>query len=883
MQAFRCLAACTAATVGLAALPFTSEGQRPLSSDSTAGSALVTVTPGSYAVGAAARTLLGGGWRDVWIVPVKVPVFDLGTFAGGMRIDKQGGGYQTITLHMTEAKGWREYRFRSVDKFPDLRMPSSIRGTTLGAFFQDQVSGQLPAAPLLVPPFMAAIGALHVVPKLYVMPDDPRLGTHRATFAGMLGTVEMKGEEAPDDKPGFAGSTKVRETPEFFDDLTESRAHRVDERDFLALRLTDFLIGDADRTADNLDWARFDVDSGYLWRPIPRDRDRAFIDADGLVNKFVVRPLNPKVIAFGPVIPLKGLTEPSHLFDRRLLQRLTAADFEQVAARVQRAVHDTVIDAAIRALPPEWREQTSVADRLRSNLIARRASLPDVARRFYQQLAAEPDVHLTDDDERAELVRHADGRVTVTVAGKAASSPPFFQRTFLPGETGEIRVHLGKGDDVAVIRGTANDAIGLRVIGGGGDDVLADSAGGGGAWFYDAEGENQFITTRNTRVDVQPWIAPTPRTGFHPDEAWKPDWGGGAGLGAVITHVQGTGIVVGVGPRLKSYGFRRLPHHWTAGASLLVGTGNGRLALTGNFDYRGENSPLGLTLDARASQLEAFRFHGYGNDTPDIGGALSLVDQNTLAVEPALVWHIGWRARDGLNDAFGDEGSTPRTGLRPIVGRLQLGPVLRWNDPLTQAGSPLAAPSVLGGKSFAHTGFRIGVELDASDRDPVPSRGWTLSAILAAYPQGLDLPESFSTATASGAAYVPLGGSGAHVAFRAGGAMATGAFPAQYAPAIGGSSTLRGFRSQRFAGDASTNASTELRLPVGTVNFLVRSQLGVYGLADVGRVWFDGRSDGTWHTGLGGGVWLAALGKVVNLTYARGEDHRLYLLGSLPY
>jgi hypothetical protein len=920
MRAFRNLAVWTAAASAFVALPLETEGQvrRDPPADSGTTGAPVTVVPGSgYGAGSAARTILGAGWRDVWGTPVKVPVFDIGIFAGGLKIDKQGGGFQTVTLHMTEEKGWREYRFRSVDKFPGQRMPSSIRGTTLGAFFQDQTSTVFPAAPLLASPFVAAIDALHVEAKLYVMPDDPRLEAHRATFAGMLGTVELKGEEAPEDKPGFAGSSKIKDSDGFFEDFETSRAHRVDEREFLAVRLIDFLIGDADRGSDNYDWARFGDDGSYLWRPISRDRDRAFADARGLVNRLVVRPLNPKVVEFGPTIPLKGLTLQSYRFDRRLLQRLTAPDFEQVAARVQVAVHDTVIEAAINALPREWREQTSAADRLRTTLIARRALLPEVALRFYRQLAAEPDIYLTDDDERAEIVRHADGRVTVTVAGKAAPArivaaaavgempkpsggatrimngsvdlatsepPPFFQRTFLPAETNEIRVYLGKGDDVAVIRGggAPTDAIVVRIIGGGGADVLADSAGGGATFLYDAEGENRFVTTRSTRVSLQPWIAPPHVSGFNPGKAWRPDWGRSAGWSGVIKHAEGAGVVVGVGPRFKSYGFRRLPHHWKGGANFLVGTGNGRVALTADADYRGENSPFGLTLAASASQLEAFRFYGYGNDTPDIGRDLSLVEQNVLAVEPALVWHIGWRAREGLGGMFEEEADV-LPGLRPVVGRLHIGPILKWTDPQTRAGSPLAAAPVLGGTSFGHAGFRVGVELDATDRDPIPTSGWNLRANLAAYPPGLDLAETFTRATAAGAAYLPLGERGAHVAFRAAGALASGAFPAQYAPAIGGSSSLRGYRSRRFAGDASANAATELRLPVGTVNILVRSQLGVFGLADVGRVWFDGRGDGGWHTGLGGGVWLSALGQVVNFTYARGDEHRFYLKAGLAF
>ena len=918
MEAIRTRVFVIATAVALVTVPLRSEGQAgggpPADS---AVSALVTVTPGpDYQAGPLGRAVLGSGWREVWVTPVRVPIFDIGTFGGGLTIDKQGGKFQSVTLHLTETDGWREYRFRSVDKSPMRNLPAPLQGTVVGAYLKDQVSTLFPAAPLLVPPFLRAIGALHVDASLYVMGDDPRLGSHRETFAGMLGTVELKGEEAPDDEPGFAGSRKIKGTKEFFNDLDESRAHRLDEREFLAVRLIDFLINDPDRTRDNFDWARFGDEDSYMWRALPRDRDRAFTDAGGLLNRFVVRRIYPKAVEFGPGYSLEGLMDASHMFDRRLLQRLTARDFEQIALEVQRAVGDDVIEAAILALPREWREQTGggggVAHRLRSTLAARRTRLPEVAMQFYRELAAEPDIVLTDDDERAHITRHEDGSVTVTVpSGRDATQiaetrnadgsvtrtmngsldspsgalPPFFQRTFAPSETREIRIYLGKGDDSAVVRGAPSDAIIVRVIGGRGDDALADSAGGGATHLYDAEGENTFVTTHSTRVSLLPWIAPKLASGpTFLGQDWRPDWGGSTGWSPTIGYAEGAGVIVGAGPRFRSYGFRRLPHHWEAGANLLIGTGNGRIAVTADADYRAENSPLGFTLAARASQLDAFRFYGYGNRTPDAGRDLSLVDQNVLALEPSLVWHIGWRAREGWGDgALLDDGATVLPGLRPVVGRLQVGPRLYWTDPETRAGSPLASASAPGVNSFGLAGLSLGVELDRTDRDPIPTSGWNFHANLAGYPPVGNLSQSFNTATAAGAAYVPVTDNGVHLALRAGGALASGGFPVQFAPTIGGWSTVRGYRWQRYAGDAGVNASTELRVPAGTVNLFVRSQLGVFALADAGRVWFDGRSDGGWHTGLGGGFWLSAFGHAVSFTYARGEENRYYLKSGLAF
>src|SRR6185503_17777708 len=122
-----------------------------------------------------------------------------------------------------------------------------------------------------------------------------------------------------------------------------------------------------------------------------------------------------KFTAMSPRYDLRGLLHSSHRVDRRLLQRLTARDFRDVALRVQGAVTDSVIADAVAQLPNEWRSQTNVVERLTTVLKARRDRLPDAAMRFYRDLASEVDVHGTNIAERADIVRHDDGRVTVTI------------------------------------------------------------------------------------------------------------------------------------------------------------------------------------------------------------------------------------------------------------------------------------------------------------------------------------------------------------------------------------------------------------------------------------------------------------------------------------
>ena len=434
----------------------------------------VTVVPGpEYDAGPFKRKLLGEGWRQIWLTPIAVPLFDIGKYAGGLTVGEKGGGKQTKTLHFVDKDSAREYLFRSVNKFPvGQAMPAAIRGTTLGHIIQDQVSSLFPASALIVPPLLDANGILNVTPRLYVMPDDPRLGEFRKEFAGLLGIVELSPQEDEHDEPGFAGSRKIKSADKFLEDVEASRVHRLDERELFAVRLIDFLLNDNDRSTDNMRFARYGSDSAYKWRPLPRDRDRALSDARGWLIRFVVRPVYPKLIAFGPEYDLEGLTFESYTIDRRLLQRLTRSDAREVALRVQKAIDDNVIESAIGRVPREWRSKTEVTARLRSNLRARRDRLPEIGEEFYEWLATEVDLHGTDEDERVVVNRLADGRVTIIVRGRKESDATraFIERTFLPDETNEVRVYLHGGDDVATVSGSATDAITVRLIGGGGDE-----------------------------------------------------------------------------------------------------------------------------------------------------------------------------------------------------------------------------------------------------------------------------------------------------------------------------------------------------------------------------------------------------------------------------
>src|SRR5690349_14874354 len=125
----------------------------PLSAQST-----VRIVPGpQYEASGIKEKLLGEGWRDLWLTPTAVPVFDIGTYAGGLTVTKRGGGNQTKTLRFATKDG-REILFRSVNKYPvGQAMPAPIRNSTLGDIIADQVATLFPAGGLPVPPILNAL------------------------------------------------------------------------------------------------------------------------------------------------------------------------------------------------------------------------------------------------------------------------------------------------------------------------------------------------------------------------------------------------------------------------------------------------------------------------------------------------------------------------------------------------------------------------------------------------------------------------------------------------------------------------------------------------------------------------------------------------------
>ncbi|HSL71416.1 MAG TPA: hypothetical protein VK864_14310, partial [Longimicrobiales bacterium] len=536
-----------------------------------------------------------------------------------------------------------------------------------------------------------------------------------------------------------------------------------------------------------------------------------------------------------------ALTFSSIDLDRAFLRSLDRIQWRTVATRVRERVTDDVIGSASEALPPE--HFAIHGDDLVRKLRARRTGIMRAAMRFYDRLAEYVDVHGTDARDRADILRAADGSVQVrlysadppTIADDGTNggvaledAQPYYSRTFLPGETKEVRLYLYGGADRAVVSGVAErSSIRVRVVGGPGDDVLVDSAlvgaDGAWAWLYDAEGSNRFVRNEHTVADRRAFQPPAePRDWVAQKIARERfrDWGSSQGFQPAIEYRSNTGFIAGVEWNARQYGFRRMPFESEWEAQGLYAPGAGAFGATAQITRHLENSPIGIIAAARASGFDDIRFYGFGNESSELPSDRSRVERLLLLTRAGLQYAMagGYAAVGGLVQHT----RTP-TNEHPV----------------------LAETHPFGVGDFTQVGLWAEAERATADD------ALRLSLVGAFYPPFASVTSSYGKLRAIGVARL---GSAPILALRAGGEQVWGRAPFHDAAFLGGRSSLRGYPPFRFVGDAAVFGNAELRVPIAIVKLLARGELGAFALGDAGRVFVGGSSPGDWHTAYGGGL-----------------------------
>ncbi|MDE2999822.1 MAG: hypothetical protein OXU79_12155 [Gemmatimonadota bacterium] len=839
-----------------------------------------------FQAGAFKRWFYGDNYRDLWNTPVEVAVLDLDSVGGGLTPLRTGGFGQSISLHFTGRDG-RRYTVRSLDKDATRRVPDEIANTVVGDVLHDLICAMLPTGALVVDPLMEAAGILHSRHTLVVIPDDPRLKEYRGRFAGLIGMLQEHPSEGVDDTPGFAGSRKVSGTDKLMKHLEKSPCNRVDARAFLRTRLMDFLVNDKDRHYGQWRWARFPDRDCYTWLPIPEDRDQAFIHFEGAAMA-IARRRFPIQIKFTEKYPnLIGLTMTGWEIDREFLAELDKAAWDAVVSTLREELPDPVIENAVRKLPPPY--YAMVGESLTRALKSRRDALPEFAARYYQLINREVEIKATDQDEyvQCEHTPNGDLRVRVGLVKNAGSEEktPYFQRTFRPGETREVRIFLRGGDDRAEISGTRGRIV-VHINGGGGDDTLKNlsAAGASNTRFYDSRGKNRFITGEGAGIEERSYKRPH---GTHtPNARYALDWGKRTGILPILAINADLTVYLGVLHSRQYFGYRQDPfssqHTYIAGLAGINGFESLRPFCSYTAHFRRPLRDFDASVQIDFSGIRSQRFNGLGNRT-EIRRPSSFykVTRYSFVFTPALEY----RGADYREEMSGFTLASLRSRLN-----IDFGPVIKYsNTPLgSNKGTFIGSldGQLYGMGAFGQIGAQGEITFDTRNNPGYPTHGVRVSVGGAIYPEVWTVDSTFGSVDGEASAYltarIPTRPT---LALRGGAEKVWGSFPYFESAFLGGTGfvgtgisggNLRGYRKNRFAGDTSLYGNSELRLVLTKINMFVAGEMGLLGTADAGRVFYDEdpASADKWHTSIGGGIWLSFLQRrhTLSAAFVKGDD-----------
>lgn len=768
------------------------------------------------------RWLFGKRYRQLWTDSVRVPVLDLRAIDGGLRprgADSLNGSTQLLLTNADRA----DYTFRLANPQLAPILPADLRTDAVVGPLQDLVSALHPGAPYVTAPLARAAGIHQAAPVLAVIPFDTVLGSYRVDFGGQLGYLRREPFARE------AGSSVSTDT--LIAHLAAGDATPVDERAFLLSRLFDVYVGHSHFAPGEQRWRP--VGTPPRWEPVAMGHDLAFARFDGLVAR-LARVEVPMFTVFGGKYPSGlGETEYQLAFDRRFLGAMEWAAWDSVAREIQGRLTDSLIALAVAALPSPWDEQTGT--QLARALKSRRDRLPEAARSLYLLLNEEPDIYAASGDT-VLVNRVEDGAVDITIA-------PSFHRRFIAEETKQVRLFLEGDGSVVLVRGGTYGGPPVRVVTGSGRATILDSttAATGAITVNDSAGHATIV---DPVEGAAPSVTrkPFPRPTFVPAAGAslvKPAEGVRWGPVTWFDLFGSIGLLVGGGVERIGYDAGYVPYRSLQWIRAGYATQPDEYAVQYHGEYRFKDRSLRFFLDAERSGIELLKFYGYGNETADTGNQQYYDTKQVLyKISPALVWHL--RRSDSL--AAG----------------------LVYKDVTTDssANTLLNAARPFGWPQYDELGVNMAYAHDTRDSPVAPRSGMLLLAAGKFFPPLLDVHTSFGGISGAVSTYwTPDDEQRLTFALRAGGEKIWGPFPTFEAAFIGGESTILGLRPQRYAGDASLFGNIETRWRLAQLPFVLRWDLGVSGIVDVGRVFLDGESSGVWHAGFGGGIWALLPGR----------------------
>jgi hypothetical protein len=782
----------------------------------------------------------GANYRREWTTPVTIPLLNTDSAFGGLTPLYLGGGRQTKSLHLADARG-RHYVLRMVNKTYTGALPPLAYGTLVEKIANDQTSTLHPYAAITVPPMASAAGVFHTHPKLYVVPASARLGEYTSLFANQLCLLEERPDETQTTNRDFGQPVDIDGSEQMVENVTLDNSWRVDQHAYVKTRLFDMLIGDWGRHIDNWRWSQFDSGKSEIYQPVPKDRDQLYARFEGVMMRVVKTAAGLKQLqSFGPTIKdITWYNYPAMDIDRRFTNGLSRQVWIDSATALQNHLTDAVIEQAVRLLPPAIFALSGEA--IITAIKQRRADLVKYAETYYRFLATNVDIPGSAMHELFEVKRLSDEQTSVALykinEKKEPEGGPFFHRVFNTSETQELRLYGIGGNDVYTVNGKVKEGITVRIIGGSGEDSVYDASRVNGRTrrtkIYDKQNTKLYAAGESkVRIRDTTYLYPFDED-YHYNYAARKI---GPGLNPFYR------LFIGYAFKKRVYGWREKPYKSDFQAGVNFSLFEKSLHPFVRYTRPQLFGAWNVQMTAGYDGARRLNYFGLGNDT-------KVLSDNR---------RFHWLRTENLYATAGI--STPLHRFHHIYFTFfyEGVKVLPQDGRFISKGNGLIDPSTYQWKHFG--GARFDYVYSRLNDPLVPTKGLAFSTTVSHTGNLQDKGRTFTTTGALVDLYQPLT-KAFSLYIRSGAATLWGKPEFYQHNSIGGTITLRGYVRNRFFGRTVYYQQNELRFIKDVRSYLYNGKAGLIALYDFGKVWHPGETTNRWLYGIGGGVLVAPFQK----------------------
>ncbi|TDO71443.1 calcineurin-like phosphoesterase family protein [Flavobacterium chryseum] len=808
------------------------------------------------------KFLFGQHYRKYYSLPITAKTATLDTLMGGLKPIREGGGHQSVSLRMSDSKG-REYVLRAMKKsatvflqsvaFKDQYIVNEFEDTYTENFLLDFYTTSHPYAPFVIGDMADQLGISHTNPVLYYIPKQNGLKEFNSNFGDELYMVEERPAENHLDAKNFGKPSNIISTEDMMANLHKDEKYSVDEKEYIKARLFDMLIGDWDRHSDQWRWGEYKKGDKVTYKPIPRDRDQAFVKYDGALLSILMNiPALRHMRSFKNKIDnVKWLSREPYPMDLAFLKTADEKDWLEQAKFIQENLSDSDLDNAFKNMPKEVQDGT--IEDIKRKLKNRKKDLQKYASEYSDVLSRTVMIAGTDKKDKFVLNHNAKKSIEIQVYRiKKEGDELVYTKTVTDAKTKNLWIYGLDDADVFEVTGDQKSKIKIRLIGGQNNDTYNIENGKKVIVYdfkskentYNLDSKTQTQLTDDYDVNLYNYEKPKynvvsglPNIGFNPDD----------------------GVKVGINLNYTVNNFKQNPYTQRHVINAFYYFATGGLEFNYVAHFPGLLGKWVIDVESLYTTPNfAMNYFGYGNESQyddDVS-----MDYNRVRIRKfnasAAVRHVG---------RYGSEFS-----VQPIFQRMK---VEETENRFIDTPN-IINPNVFDTQNYG--GLKVKYLFKNADFAAKPTLGMAFM-IAATWTTNLnDTKKNFPTLESVLGFTHKLDHNGKLVlaTYIKGKAILNNNYEFYQGAVLGGDTDLRGYRNERFLGSSYFSQSSDLRFSIGKIRRTIAPfTYGILGGFDYGRIWLDGEDSRKWHQDYGGGLWLNAINIITaRISYFKSPD-----------